>query len=149
MNYIGIFNNMDWMEATPLGRAEWIKVVGLFMDKEMLADSIFNKIKNNYLSIKQKTFDLESKPKVIIGSNYKGIWYMPGGRSFKAQLLYDAGAKYYWSKDSSAGSLALCFENVVQVQSDVDIWLEVPFKTYDEITAVDIRYGVFKAYKET
>lgn len=143
------FFNMDWMEASPLGRAEWIKVVGALLGKERMADSIFNQIESNYLNLKNKAMQSVLKPEVIIGSNYKGIWYMPGGNSFKALLLADAGASYYWSKDSSKGSLALSFERVVELQRDADIWLEIPFRSYEEVLAVDKRYGFFKAYKDS
>jgi len=137
------------MEQTPLGRAEWIKVVGALLNQEAAADSIFLQIESNYLRTKEKIIDIQDKPNVIIGSNYKGIWYMPGGKSFKALLLADAGASYFWDHDSSTGSLALSFEKVVEMQSEADIWIEAPFRTFEEISAVDQRYGVFKAYKDS
>jgi len=64
-------------------------------------------------------------------------------------MLADAGASYYWSKDSSTGSLALSFEKVVELQRNADIWLEIPFKSYEEVLAVDHRYGLFKAYRDS
>jgi len=141
--------NMDWMEQTPLGRAEWIKVVGALLDRDKSADSIFSIIESNYLRISKIARATKNKPKVIIGSNYKGIWYMPGGKSFKAILLADAGASYFWSQDTSRGSLSLSFEKVLKSQREADIWLEAPYHSFDEIVAVDERYALFKAYKDT
>ncbi|MGI9542958.1 MAG: ABC transporter substrate-binding protein, partial [Cyclobacteriaceae bacterium] len=44
---IPVVLNADYMEETPLGRAEWIKFTAAFFDKEAEADSVFGKIEEN------------------------------------------------------------------------------------------------------
>ncbi len=145
--HIPFVYNLDWMEKTPLGRAEWIKLIGEFTGKSKEADSIFRLIEKNYNSLKKKTSKLKNKPSVLVGANYKDVWYQPAGGSFKALLLRDAGASYFYNSDTTGGSLALSFEKVVEFQHDADFWIEVPFLSYRDMTAADSRYSIFKAVK--
>lgn len=52
-NGIPVIYNGDWLEATPLGRAEWIKFFGVLFDKEKEADSIFKDIEAAYKASKK------------------------------------------------------------------------------------------------
>ena len=144
---VNIVYNTDWMEKTPLARAEWIKFMGLLLDENQLADSIFQQIEQNYIQLKQSADTLSYKPDVLVGALYKDIWYMPGGASFKARLLADAGTNYHWANDSTEGSLALTFETVLAEQINAPEWIEAPFKTKKELLSSDERYAYFDAFK--
>ena len=139
--------NIDWMEKTPLARAEWIKFVGLLCNENQKADSIFKLIENNYIQLKYLADTLDYKPDVLIGGLYKDVWYMPGGKSFKAYLLADAGTNYHWITDSTEGSLALSFETVMEQQLNAAVWIEVPFESKEELLISDERYAYFDAFK--
>lgn len=139
---------MEWMDLNPLARAEWIKIVGAFLDKEQEADSIFNRIEQSYLQMAAKANYIEEKPDVLLGNVYGGSWYMAAGGSYFAHFLKDAGASYYWFADSSAGSLALSFEEVVDKQLNADFWLNPGMSTdLNELQAEEGRYISFKAFK--
>lgn len=144
---INVVYNIDWMEKHPLGRAEWIKFIAEFTGQSEKADSIFNQIENNYNSLKEKAKTFRNNPKVIIGANYKGVWYMPGGKSYKAKILADAAADYYWKNTDKEGSLALNFENVLSDQINADFWIDIPFKSKSMLISNDEKYGLFKAFK--
>jgi iron complex transport system substrate-binding protein len=144
---IAVLYNTDWMEKTPLGRAEWIKFFGLLTGKNEQADSIFRVIEQNYIALKQLADTLDYKPDVLVGALYKDVWYMPGGASYKAHLLADAGTAYHWANDSTEGSLALSFETVVANQLNAPVWIDVPFRTKKELLASDERYAAFDAFK--
>lgn len=118
-----IIEMADYMEATPLGRAEWIKFIGLLFDNEEKADSIFESVVNDYETLKRLANTVESRPKVISEYVMSGVWYVPGGKSYKAILYKDAGASYPWSDDNSSGSLALDFPQVLNMAGDADFWL--------------------------
>lgn len=139
--------NIDWMEKTPLARAEWIKFIGLLSNENEMADSIFNSIVNNYSNLKDLADSMEYKPDVLIGALYKDVWYMPGGQSFKARMVADAGTNYHWADDFANGSLALSFETVLEQQIDAPIWIEVPFKTKEDLLSSDLRYAYLDAFK--
>jgi iron complex transport system substrate-binding protein len=138
-----IYNN-EWMETSLLGRAEWIKFVAAFYDKSQLADSVFSNIENRYNDIKQKVTNIKDKPGIMAGSNFRGTWYMPAGRSFMGQLFADAGSRYFYSNDTTTGSLPLNVEKVLRDFSDADIWLNCNFATLDELIKSDSKHALFK-----
>lgn len=138
-----IYNN-EWMETSLLGRAEWIKFVAAFYDKSQLADSVFSNIENRYNDIKQKVTNIKDKPDIMAGSNFRGTWYMPAGRSFMGQLFADAGSRYFYSNDTTTGSLPLNVEKVLRDFSDADIWLNCNFATLDELIKSDSKHALFK-----
>ena len=88
-----LFNN-EWMETSLLARAEWIKFVAAFYDKEQIADSIFAEIDTRYNEIKAKAQNVKNKPNIMAGSNFRGTWYMPGGHSFMGRLFADRITSY-------------------------------------------------------
>jgi len=138
-----VFNN-EWMENSPLGRAEWLRFVALFFDKQARADSIFTDIEQNYNIVKSKAAKLVHKPKVMSGSNFRGTWYMPGGRSFMAQLFADAGAVYHYSTDTTSGSIPLNVEKVIRDFADADVWLNCSYNTVNELLDADRKHSLFK-----
>ncbi len=137
----------DWKETSPLGRAEWIKVIALFVGKEQMADSIFSEIENKYTALKKIVSNISKRKTVLLGAPFKDIWYMPAGGSYKAQLLNDAGIDYKWKSELGSTSLPLSLETVITNQADADVWIECPYKTYKELFNQDSRFSVFKAYK--
>ena len=119
-----IIEMADYMETTPLGRAEWIKFIGMLFCSEEKADSIFDSVATEYETLKSFVANkAESRPKVISEYVMSGVWYVPGGKSYKAILYKDAGAMYPWSDDNSNGSLALDFPQVFNKANDADFWL--------------------------
>lgn len=141
-----IFNN-EWTESTMLARAEWVKLVAVFYDKELLADSLFAAIESDYRAAAETARAVTHKPTVMAGGNFKGTWYMPGGKGYMAQLFADAGADYFYKNDGSTGSLPLNFETVLHNFSQADVWLNAPTATLDELLAMDARHKLFKAAK--
>jgi iron complex transport system substrate-binding protein len=134
----------DYMEETPLGRAEWIKFFALFLDKEEEANKIFEGIETRYRALRAKARAATNKPKVMLESSYQGTWYVPGGRSYVAQFLADAGADYLWSADETRGSLRLDLERVLEHASQADFWLNTGrWKSVDDALAEDPRYWSF------
>jgi len=138
-----IYNN-EWMETSLLGRAEWIKFVAAFYNKEQLADSLFQTIENRYNDIKSKAAKVKDKPNVMAGSNFRGTWYMPAGRSFMGHLFADAGTRYYFAGDTTTGSLPLNVETVLKNFSRTDVWLNCNFSSLNDLLNADTKHGLFK-----
>ena len=80
------------MEPTPLGRAEWIRFQALFFGKEESADSLFWQTVKAYEKIKALTQQVKERPSVVTEKKYGAVWYLPGGKSYMAHFLEDAGA---------------------------------------------------------
>ena len=143
-----VFNN-EWTEQSLLARAEWIKFVAAFYDKEAMADTIFTRIEYNYEAAKTIAQSVEQKPTVMAGGNFKGTWYMPSGASYMARLFADAGADYFYKTETStSASLALNFETVLSNFHDADIWLNAPTTTLDALYQMDSRHNLFRSARE-
>ena len=145
---IPIAYNLEYMEPHPLGRAEWIKFVAAFTGKLSEADSIFRVIENNYLQLASKAEAEISKPTVLDGSGYKGIWYAAGGKSYPARLYHDAGADYFWKNDTSSGSIPVSFEVIIEKQTNTDFWIGPSSGSRDELLKIESRYALLKAFRE-
>ena len=141
--------NAEWLETSPLGRAEWGKFIAIFFNKEAVAESTFADTVARYEDLKAKAAAAAEKPTVLTDSEYQGSWYVAGGRSFTAQLLADAGAAYLWADDESAGSIPVAFEAVFDKAAAADFWLNVGFvNSLEEMKAADERYTDFAAFQK-
>lgn len=147
---VPIVQMADYMENTPLGRAEWMKLLGLLFGKREKADSIFNAVSRRYNDLRVKVQSSAShRPKVITEQLTSGVWYVPGGNSYMANMLRDAGADYPWSDDKSTGSLQLNIEQVLSVAPDADFWLVRTFgydETKENMLAASPMYRYIKAF---
>ncbi|MDD3079036.1 MAG: ABC transporter substrate-binding protein [Paludibacter sp.] len=141
-----VFNN-EWMENSLLARAEWIKFVAAFYNKEQMADTIFAGIAQRYNDIKEKAQNVAEKPKIMAGSNFRGTWYVPSGKNFMGQLFKDAGADYFYANDTTAGSIPLNVETVVKNFSNTDYWLNCNFQSISELLNSDSKHSLFKPIK--
>ncbi len=145
---IPVVVNADYMEETPLGRAEWIKFMGLLTKKEAEADSVFQFVENNYQRLKELAATAKSFPTVFSGIVYGDVWYLPGGRNFGATFLLDANAAYMWKNNTSNGHVELSFESVYDVANESDYWIGVGgANSLDELVGMDPRYKDFDAFK--
>jgi len=139
---------LDHLEKTPLGRAEWIKLIAYFFEKENLADSLFALTEKKYKLLKASAATTSTQPTVLTEIKLNDAWYVPGGKSFMACLINDAHANYCFKNDTTIGSLPLSFEQVYEKASTADYWLNVLFcKSKKDIVKMDTRYANFKAYK--
>jgi iron complex transport system substrate-binding protein len=141
-----IFDN-EWMETSLLARAEWIKFVAAFYNKEKLADSIFSTVDKRYNEIKAKANAVKIKPNIMTGSNFRGTWYMPAGHSYMGRLFADAGANYFYANDTTAGSLPLNVETVLKNFSATDVWLNCNFQSLSDLIKADSKHAYFKPVK--
>ena len=145
---IPVIYNGDWVEKSPLAKAEWIKFFGVLYNKEKEADSIFKSIENDYLEAKKIAENATHSPTILSGGMYKDIWYLPSGTSPEAQLLKDANADYLWSETTDKGSLSLNFESVFDKGKDADIWISPSYySSLEAIEKANIHYAKFKAYQ--
>lgn len=145
---IGVMVNSEWLEKTPLGKAEWVKVMGALLNKEGLANREFNKVAAEYNKLKAAVDSVGDKPLVINNMPYKGAWFVSGGDSFTARYLKDSGADYPWYDSESTGGLRKDFEAVYKVGLTADIWINPgAAETKEDILAQDSRFKDFKAFQ--
>ncbi|WP_372756588.1 ABC transporter substrate-binding protein [Mariniflexile sp.] len=145
---IPVVFNGDWVEESPLAKAEWIKFFGVLFNKEKEADSIFNTIEKNYLDAKALAKKIKNKPTILSGAMHNDVWFLPNGTSTEAQLLKDANTNYLWSDSQGTGSLSLNFETVFSKAKTADIWLSPSNYTSKEaLKNSNLQHAMFDAFK--
>ncbi|MDH6309098.1 iron complex transport system substrate-binding protein [Dysgonomonas sp. PFB1-18] len=142
----------DYTEPDPLGRAEWIRFYSLFIGKEQQADSLFDVTVKNYNEIKQAVQNAATKPSAFTDTKYQNNWNMPGGKSYMANMLADAGAAYIWADDNSTTFLPLSFEAVLDKAGEADVWI-IKYNSPEDLTYASLekefkQYSYFKAFKQ-
>lgn len=142
----------DYLEQHPLGRAEWMKVVGLLCGKEKEVSEWFDSIVKRYESLTELCFGVKEKPTVFSDLPFENQWYVPGGNSYIAKIFNDAGGDYIWRDNETAGSLHVDAESVLFKAHDADFWrvinsYDTPF-TYEKLAKENELYPLFKAFKD-
>ena len=150
--HLPLVPHLGYKEMTPLGQAELVKLIGLFVDKEQEAIQLFNGIEQRYLDLKAKAAKVENRPIVFSGEIRGGNWYAVGGKSFLALLFHDAGADYFLKDDPNSGGVTLDFETVYSQADEADYWRIMNSYdgqySYDALKASDARYADFRAFRE-
>ena len=118
---IPIIETADYMETSPLGRAEWIKLYGLLLGSSK-ADSLFSAIEKEYLQLKAEAAKLPQGLSILTERKTGNVWYVPGGKSTMGILLRDAHAKYIFADDQHSGSLSMSPEQIIAKGNQVDVW---------------------------
>jgi iron complex transport system substrate-binding protein len=145
---VPVVMNAEYLEEHPLGRAEWIKFMALFFNKEKEAEVVFKMIEENYLNTKALVTNTFPQPTALCGVVYSDAWFLPGGQNYNSKLLKDAGYKYLWEDDLSKGYLQLSFESVYGKAREADFWIGVAsFESLNEIKNADARYTKFRPFQ--
>ena len=133
--HVPIIEAADYMESSPLGRAEWMKFYGMLFKKdgnapktalasscEPKADSLFAKIEKEYLKLKAEAAGYPKGLSILTERKTGNVWYVPGGQSTIGILLKDANARYIFEDDQHSGSLAMSPEQILAKGKQVDVW---------------------------
>lgn len=120
--HIPIIETADYMETSPLGRAEWMKFYGLLFKSEERSDSLFSSIEKEYLALKAEAAKLPQGLSILTERKMGSVWYVPGGKSTMGILLKDANAKYIFADDTHSGSLAYGPECILSKGTQIDVW---------------------------
>jgi len=149
---IPVVLNGDYLETTPLGRAEWIKFIGLLCGKGREAENYFNTIAERYTGLQQmvqsELSEDTEQPKVIMNRPMNGRWVVPGGEGYMAQFIEDAGGQYLWSSDSHSRSLVLDAEAVFIRARYADVWLhQYSSESLQELLQADPRLRRLNAFQ--
>ena len=147
---IPIIECADYMETSPLARAEWLRFYGMLFGCEQRADSLFQSVDKSYHHLKALAAKAKTSPSVLLDKVTGSVWYVPAGKSTIGQMIKDANAQYPWADDEHSGSISLPFETVLERAGESDVWL---FRyssdhdiTFDELANEHHGYDQFKAY---
>jgi len=139
----------DFMETSPLGRAEWMLFVSYFFGKEKEATEKFNEVAQQYEALKKEAMLYSSKPTVLTGAVYNGTWHVAGGKSLMATFIKDAGAQYLWADNEEVSGVPLDFEAIYAKALGVDFWINMShFKSKKDLGDSEPKYRDFKAFQQ-
>lgn len=161
---IPIFYCNEWMEQTPLARAEWIRFFGACLGCLDRADSVYNAVSEEYKllanglesnserealnHLEQSTGLLNArKASIMSGMSFRGTWYVPAGGTFMGHLFRDAGAVYCYDDNPSSLSIPLTLEQALQDFAEADVWVGCTASSMAELQGIDQKHTWFKAYQ--
>ena len=150
---INLVMNTSFLETTPLARAEWIKFLSCFFNKEDYANQVFDSIVKKYQNLTELSKNKKGLPNIFTSKKYGQIWYLPGGESYMSKYFEDAGANYLWKDEKTYEALALDFETVYAKAAFAEFWCIKDYfdgdYSYQQLAAEFEPYSDFKAFKDS
>jgi iron complex transport system substrate-binding protein len=139
----------DYLEESPLGKSEWVKVFGAIFGKYYESDSLFSEIEGEYLKVKEIVAGIENKPNVFINLPWQEAWYFPGNQSYMASLIEDAGGNYIFSNLTGNHSYPFSVEVALEKGMVADIWINTgTAHTLKDIALEFPRLTILPSYKD-
>jgi iron complex transport system substrate-binding protein len=146
---IPVVLNGDYLEDEPLGKTEWIRFIAAFYGMERQADSIFTGIAGQYGKYRELAGNVPSRPKVMTGLPWKDVWYVPGGRSFAAAFIRDAGGEYIWNDLDNREAVPVDLESVYARAAGADFWINSgAARSLEDIRRTEARLARFRPFRE-
>jgi iron complex transport system substrate-binding protein len=144
---IPVVPNIEWLETTPEGWAEWVAVFAALTDTEGRANELYSEWTADYAAAAALAEGVAEQPTVVTGGLFEGTWYASGGAGVVAEFIADAGGDYVYADDESTGSIELDIEAVLADGAAADVWL-LPqgFTTQAEAVTADERLDDFAAW---
>ena len=118
--YIG-----DYIEPSPLAKAEWIVAISALCGKMNEGIEYFTALEQRYNALKAQAASYTSRPKVMLNTPYNDTWFMPPVRNYAVQLIADAGAEYIYPQNNSSESVAISLEQALLLASTADVWIHL------------------------
>lgn len=116
----------DYLEESPLGKAEWIVPLAEIIGQRDKGKEVFTGIAERYNALKTKVAENAlDAPSVMLNVPYGDSWFMPSASSYMARLISDAGANYIYTKDTGNISAPIDLEEAYRLASEADFWLNV------------------------
>lgn len=147
---IPVVANTEWLEPTPLGRAEWLKFMALFLNEEKRAQSLHEGTKRRYEALRLTASALpeSTRPLVMTGRSTRGTFIIAGGHSYVAAFIQDAGGRYAWRDNPATGIVSVDIEAQLARAANADVWINGGgWKSLAAMAQDEPRYAAFKAYR--
>ena len=116
--YIG-----EYMEESPLGKAEWCVPVAEIIGCRERGVEIFNRIPKRYDSLKTIAARVPERPDVMVNIPYGDAWIMSPPGSYMGRLITDAGADYIYPGDTTEVSRTIDIEEAYKLVNECDYWI--------------------------
>ena len=139
----------EYLEESPLGKAEWMVALSELTDSREKGIEIFSEVPKRYQTLKDLTASVEQRPTVMFNTPWNDSWIMPSTKSYMAQLVNDAGADYIYKENTSNSSAPIGLETAYGLIQKADYWINVGMaSTLDELKAVNPKFTDAKSVRE-
>lgn len=139
----------EYLEESPLGKAEWMVALSELTDSREKGIEIFSEIPKRYQTLKDLTASVEQRPTVMFNTPWNDSWIMPSTKSYMTQLVNDAGADYIYKENTSNSSAPIGLETAYGLIQKADYWINVGMaSTLDELKAVNPKFTDAKSVRE-
>ncbi|WP_443607061.1 ABC transporter substrate-binding protein [Alistipes putredinis] len=116
----------DYLEESPLGKAEWLVALSEVVGKRAEGEKVFAEIPARYNALKQRVAENAlDAPSVMLNTPYGDSWFMPSTESYAVRLIKDAGGDYIYKKNTGNASTPVDMEEAYLLASAADMWLNV------------------------
>ena len=138
----------EYVEESPLGRAEWMVLLGEVTDRRAESAAVFQTIADSYNALRASVDTLKGRPTVMLNTPWQDIWYMPSVNSYTHRLISDAGGDYIYKENTSNGSIPVGLETAYRLLLKADVWLNVGMcASMDDLLALNPRFADAKAVR--
>ena len=143
------------LENHPLGRVEWVKLVGALLDMEEEADAYFNEEVERVQTVADQVAQETEHPSVIQTYVFKGTVYVRNGGDYVNKMLELAGGDYPFAdlEPDQGGNTKMKVEEFYQGAVDADVLIydntsDVSVSTVADILANGDYLADMKAIRE-
>jgi len=118
--------SLSWSELTPLGQAEWVHHVALFLNAEAASNTVFDGIESRYLELSEAAKAQPKRPQLL--------WFDPGGQrdrwqvpeaNWIARLVSDAGGRTPWADFDGDLTRLVTSEDILLRAAELDYLVTV------------------------
>lgn len=132
----------DYLEESPLGKAEWLVVAAELCDLRQAGADTLRRIARDYEALRSQPAPGGKRPKVMLNTPYRDTWFMPSSHSYMIRLIEDAGGEYVYTGNTSDASVAVDLEEAYLLANASDIWINVgACNTLAELTAQNPKFA--------
>ena len=144
--YIG-----DYLEADPLGKAEWVVALAYLCGVEKEGKEFFAGVEKRYNALRNEKHCSAHKPRVMLNLPYRDTWFMPPHNSYMVRLIEDADGEYVLTeneKTHTTTSKPISLEEALVMAMKADFWLNLGQTTsLAEVCAVAPRFAKVDAVR--
>ena len=140
----------DYVEESPLAKAEWTVVVSEILGVRERGEELFAGIENRYLELRKRVEESASeRPTVMFNTPYRDTWYMPSSRSYAVRIVEDAGGRYVYDGNHGTASQPIDLELAYVLTREADYWINVgQYATLEDLRRDNPRFVGAKAVRE-
>ena len=140
----------EYVESSPLGKAEWMVAVGEITGARDKAVEIFSTISERYTALATEV-SLAAKEckQVMLNTPYRDSWFIPSEQNYIARIIRDAGGEPFTIAGTGNSSQPIDIEQAYIWASEADVWLNVgASNSLEELIRQNPKFADVKAVRE-